>query len=1012
MAEKGKKGSSGKQKKDGLSAGVPEAGKRGTKKKDIENRAHSRLYGNGDEPDNPDQEHEELPAGGEAEEQGAENSEEAKKRSLPVRVLLKSLKILLLWLPAGIITLLVLVLLGAKLYLSPERVERLIIENFNNKSNGEISLKVRDFNPYGGFRFDNILIKNGEEFNKTKFVEIEKLVFRYGLFQMLIGNVRFPEIGIYKPRIYLTEKNGVWNAARLMKPGTPTPEEKEEPEEPEEPEGPPSKEISLPISAEFLFKFILDDLRVYAEGTSMRSSLEGLSFDVDIWVPPFKKIPKSIQAVSLLERMKIQLNPKEEMQVVFTSREAEVQPPLILTWKLLYKKKTENEKAQFASSFKFGTYRTPVRFKQRHLGPLNFMVSYDMHYEPLTDYLSISHLGVAFAGRTLLNIAGSVNEVSTAQKFSLRMTESDINLNELYPYYRQVTGDNSMRFGGSVSLYPLTITGDPKDVDVDGEINLRRIYFRQPGVEAQIPALSLGYSVRKRDADMNFAAMMRMPHLFYVLDRSRSGDNGAVFSINASAYNNFERLDIHRMTCNFYNPVSRESVLNMVMDGKLRLSPGQSGTVSIPTFRFFKEPLVAMVPPKLKKQIDGIPLKKPVNLTLHAQFSKGKTILIAALGLLVKVPDFNIRDLAMNLSMEQNNAAKRLYVRRFSLGSRERNLNVSAGGVLDMRNTPGPATDLSLRVSFDQQKMVPLFEGWNLSGKLNLNTFIKGDMKNGKAFGSVEIANLNVNNKTAMTSVTDLDLNFPFEYYLTPKPGESRIAVDKSTIIDNQYFRGEKNFTIKSIKAKHPKRDYAFEYMRDFAATMFFRNNTFEIESLKAYVMNGALYGRNILFNLMDMKPKNMEYRLILDITNVDIGMLDEYDPEKISPAKRTRDAELSLNANFIGKGIIGKGDNFSKELDVSGYINIHKIGEKFANRLLTGLSEEKNTSTLGGIGQWVVDNTMKIKGFKFNLDKGLMYATVAFSRGLFGYGIGIKDEKVQFERIPIQDYLRKIREE
>ncbi len=924
-------------------------------------------------------------------------------RGLPARIAIRTAKALFVWTPLVLVALLILVFAGLKIYLTPERVERLIVSGFNQNSYGDISLKVREFNPFTGFRIDDIVIRNGEEFNKTRFVEIEKLVLRYGFFPMLIGNVRFNEIGIYRPRIYLTEKDGVWNAARLMKPGEPKPEKEKEPEEPK---GPPKKEIKLPVSVEFLFKFVLDDLRFYMNGSRMQSSLEGLTFGVDIRVPPFKRVPLSVEAVSILEKMDITLNPREEMNVTFVSREAEVGPPLILTWKLLYKKENQG-RPQFESRFKFGTYRTPVRFRRQHLAPLTFMVSYDLLYEPLTDFLRLNQFGVGFNGRRLFNLAGEVKEVSTKQNFSLRMTESDINLNELYPYFRQLTGNTAMRFGGSISLAPLTVRGNPKDVDIDGELSLRRIYFRQPGVEANIPSLTFAYNVQKRSDDMDIIASIDMPHLNYMLERSKSGDNGLSFKANVSAYENFSRIHLNGISMNFYNPASLASALRLALNGRVGLKGGQSGNVSITELRFSKTPLASMLPPKFAKSLAGVPLKKPVDITMNASFAKGGSDLRAVLDMLVKVPDFNVSDLVMSVDVQQSEREKRLALHRFHLGSAGQGLSIDAGGVVDLRNAPGPATDLSLSVRYRQDNMKAVYGDWNLSGDVELSTKVKGDMKNGRAFGSMRIAKFNVRNAPSKMSVEDFNMNFPFEYYFTPRMGASRILVDRSLLISNQYFMEKENFTIRSIKAKHPARDVQFEYVKDFAATMFFRNNTFEIEKMKAYVLGGALYGRSILFNLMDMKPKNMEYKLVLDVTNVDIGTLDDPDP-----SRKTRDAELSLTTNFAGKGIIGKGKDFSRELDVTGNINIFRIGRKFADRLMKGLSEEKGKSKLGSIGQFAMDNSMRVKGFNFRLDKGLMYTTVTLARGGIGYVFGIKDEKIQFDRVPIQDYLSKVREE
>jgi hypothetical protein len=195
-------------------------------------------------------------------------------------------------------------------------------------------------------------------------------------------------------------------------------------------------------------------------------------------------------------------------------------------------------------------------------------------------------------------------------------------------------------------------------------------------------------------------------------------------------------------------------------------------------------------------------------------------------------------------------------------------------------------------------------------------------------------------------------------------------------------------------------RDLQFEYMKDLSGRIHFRDNVLEIVSLRAYVLNGSLYGKNLLFNLADMKAKNMEYQLIMDITNIDIARLDEPDPKR-----KKRGTEISMNANISGRGM-----EFSKELDMKGSVHIYKIGEKFARQLLTGLNEEKGKSKLG-IGQIAVDNSLKVKSFDFNLDRGLVYTTVHFQRNLFGYTISVKDEEVKYERMPVQEFLRKVRE-
>ncbi|MCX7678433.1 MAG: AsmA family protein [Spirochaetes bacterium] len=916
------------------------------------------------------------------------------------RIVFKVAKILLLYVPLCVLFFAIIGIAGLSIYLTPQRAEKLIVEQFNARSYGDITLKVKRFGLFRGFEIEDVIIRNGEEFGRTPFVEIKRIVCDYRILPMLVGNVRINEIGIYQPRIYLKERNGVWNAARLMKPGEPRKEE-EKPEPEEEPRKESREEISLPISVEFLFKFVLEDLRVYAEGSGMKTSLEGFSCGVDVYVPPFKKIPLSSMAVSIFERMKIELNPKEELNLHFVSETAEVSPPLILFWKLVYKKPhTPEEAPHFESSLKLGTYRTPVRFKRAHLAPLSFLVSYDMLYNPANDLLNLNHFTISFSGKKLISLSGEVREVTTRQRFNIRMLESNISLTDLYPYYRSITGDTAMRFAGSVSLYPFIVKGDPKNIDVDGQLRIGNLYFRNPAIEARVPAMMLGYSVRMRGNDVALLSDLKIPHFDYVLNRGKSGDNGLLLSLNAQYNLKNQYLLLNDISMRFYSPASGRDALKLGLNGKVSLAPVMVGNVRMATFQFMKDPLLEMVPKPMARDLGTAlgALKNPVNLDLSTGFRMDTRTIAADVLLACKIPDFKINDLVLTANIEQNALRKMLFIRKVNLSSKERNLSVDVGGQLDLENPPGKNTDVGLRISLNMPEMKEVFEKWALSGNVEITARQKGDIKTGVALGAVKIAHLNVKNPEKKVHIEDFNLNFPFEYNHKIRLSESRIAVDKSTLLETAFFRDRDNFTIKSISIKHPARDISFQIIKDFSATMFFRDNTFEIPTMKAYVMGGGFYGRNILFALRDFKTDNMEYSLTLDVTNVDIGLLDEPNPQK-----RTRDAELSLNAQFKGRGV-----DVKKELTPVGYINIHKIGDKFANRLLKGLSSEKGRSKLG-IAQYPVDNSMMVSGFNFNLDKGLVYTTVTFNRKAIGWLVGIEQNKVQFERIKLQEYLRNI---
>ena len=99
-------------------------------------------------------------------------------------------KVLLVWVPLSVFGLVFMLMAALPLVLSPGRVESIAVSAFRAASNGELTMSVKRFNPYTGFDIHNLVIYNGEEFGRTKFVEVERLVLDYGFFGMLIGNVR------------------------------------------------------------------------------------------------------------------------------------------------------------------------------------------------------------------------------------------------------------------------------------------------------------------------------------------------------------------------------------------------------------------------------------------------------------------------------------------------------------------------------------------------------------------------------------------------------------------------------------------------------------------------------------------------------------------------------------------------------------------------------------------------------------------------------------------------------
>jgi hypothetical protein len=907
------------------------------------------------------------------------------------RIIFFLLRLIFLWIPLLSIVIPFLSIVAANMLLTPPVVESIIKTRFNRISNGTISLKVTQFKLYQGFVIENIAISNPEEFGKGNILEIEKLVVRHGIFNMLAGNIRFDEIGIYKPRVYLKQKNGVWNIERLMKPAEGEPEKEEKPST--------KTEIDLPIRISLFINFILDDLRVFVRGDDFKTDCDGLSFTCRLNVPPTKKIPLSPLVASLISDLDISLNPGEKIDFSFYSPDASVEPPLILSWRLLYGRSSV-ERNNFASSFRFGTYKTPVRFRRTHLAPLNFLVAYDLYYDPARDHLRVNDFSVRSGDDRWLSLAGSVKNTTKDAIFELSMKRSEISLTGLYPYYRALTGDESMVFSGKCSLYPLTIQGPLQALRIRGNITMASIAVKVPDFEIAVPALDLGYGLDMRGSRGKIRAKLSVPRFTYKLDRSPSGMNALLLNAEIDTADNFARFIINNIDVGIYDPRGGEKALTFGVRGALDMTGVMKGDITVHNLVFKRDGLVTMLPEQHAKTVAGLPFVKPVGASMHAIFSLGEP-LRASLAANCTIPDFNVPDLELKGDIAMHAKKSRIDISGIRIGSRTRGIAVNIKGFVETAKSPISDSDLSIDMALEYPSLTRLYGPLSLSGSVRILASMKGDLSKGFAKGSVKIANLSLKNSETLLSIEKVNLDFPYEYNFAYRPSvTSRLAVDKNTLFENQFFREKENFSIASISAKHPSREIEFTYLENMKGILFFRNNSFDIQELRATLLDGTLHGKNIFFYLSDLKKRNMEYRLIIDAANIDVGLIDNPDRKR-----KTRETELSFNADISGRGL-----EFSEGMNVNGSVNIYTIGRRFANRLMRGLSQEKGKSKLG-IAQPVIDNLEIPRAFYYYIDNGIMYTDVAFKKRILGYVVSIRDDRIKFDRVPIQEYLKKVQE-
>lgn len=994
------------------------------------------------------------------------------------------------------------VIIGAVyIALSPSFVEKQIIENFNKMSYGTITLKVKKISPLTGFLIEDIEIRNGPEFDRSVFFKLKRLKISYSLPTFLALNINIPEIGIYSPHLWLKQKNGIWNFAKLMKPGTQKPPEpkKKEPPKKEEPAKSMDK-IELPIALKFLFNFILDDLRAYvdAEGTKpdrkdkFNAGLEGFGFKVAIDIPPTKVIPlvPPTEIISIFKKIKIRMNKNKPLNVWYRAKDIDTKPGLYLHF-LTYLNK---DKQAFNSRLKVGIVKTRVRIKRKILAPLDFLVEHDLQYEPKQDKLTLNYFRVVFKKRHWLNLKGTIEKVQTGPKLDIKMARSNIVLNDLYPYFRKLTGNRRIKFGGRISLKPLVIKGKQDDLKVDGALNLYRIRAKVPGLKTlRISRFHLDYHTHLA-GNPPAPTYFRINNLYGYLNgarlRGRVGVNlrkniphgpmKVAISllnlrperfVNAGAYGpvNFRlrvnstsglrdimtrvRLDLKDFIYTLNGSRSRPLNLNvgvdiftaitnkmknidvdlksisvvlknrkqnealrLGIDGKIALrqkkkGPEIKGVINLTELFFHQKNLYDTMPDALRGGAtrDEQPLKHPVTMDGAIKFSLAAPIIKSSGAFDIKAPTFDVNDLKIAYKVKLDQEAGATIIESASVASQAKHFKVGVRGKLAPKKVydsqkrkyvkkviPDIYASVAINSPVDKSGKKELFTVYKTpdGGVINIggDILIKAHIRDQDLDGAIVIKKFFFNDGK-MTSVEELNMNFPFELKLDYQKKVSKLEITQADVLKNFNFTEKPNFTIKTIKAKHPARNKPYSYLKDFEALMFVRDNTFELKKLRATILDGQLIGKDTLFYLGNLKPEQMEYRVKINVVNIDMAALDQ-----TVVKKQEEGGLLSAYINLAGKN--------PAAVDPRGYIVVNKIGPDIANKLMKALNEKEGESKLG-IAQYVVDYAAPTPDwFEFRIGDGNIYSKVGLRRAAASLIGDLHPETLRYDRISIQEFL------
>ena len=383
-------------------------------------------------------------------------------------------------------------------FFSKAFVKNLIVNNFEELTNGKISLEVTKASLFRGFRFENIEILSGPDFNHKPILKVDKINLAYTFLGFFVGDIGIHEFGIYKPSVFLYSKNSTWNYETLMKAGEP---EKEE-EVDEEPASEDSESIQLPFSIRAFFKFVLEDFSISVENDSVKSDqfvagINGFTFRAYFISKRFSRIPMNladiIDSSNIIEKFYFNLDPQKTIDVYYKNAATISKSPLDLHW-LISSTGTAGSK-DFFSRLIVGSSNLPITYKGTHSLPLDFFVDYELDYQPELDRLTLDFFKIDFKKDTWINFEGYIDAISNPEKIKLNLNldKSLIVLDKIQPVYTAFSGDNELKFGGSVSLAPVKIKGPLNNLKIDGKVSMNNVYVRTSDTHSKINNFKLYY---------------------------------------------------------------------------------------------------------------------------------------------------------------------------------------------------------------------------------------------------------------------------------------------------------------------------------------------------------------------------------------------------------------------------------------------------------------------------------------------------------------------------------------
>ena len=370
------------------------------------------------------------------------------------------------------------------------------------------------------------------------------------------------------------------------------------------------------------------------------------------------------------------------------------------------------------------------------------------------------------------------------------------------------------------------------------------------------------------------------------------------------------------------------------------------------------------------------------------------------------LPGINLNDLKFktttSLNIDGNGSIK---IHNLSIDGYQSKFHLESKGFLKKKNGK-MVPDISLKVDLTSTDKDEITKNLIFQGSVGLDIAISETRALGNFYSKDTNLMVNTGNcpgqDCKIFQIHSINMNVPIEHEFLTGYVPTILEGDKSRIIKPINKIQSNNFSILRIKGPHPfLKTGFFDFVQGqkevpgITGRIEYINNLFSISALNIKILNGMILGKNILFNIKDANPENMEYMANLQIKNLDLTEL-----LTDSAKKNIDDGKIMADMNISGRNLKEPIPNLNM------YFSIYKIGKDFGKSAI-------NVILPPNLLRDYIVSSYSVDKIETELTKGLVYANILFNQGLIpNIFTKIENNKISQERMPLANFLNRAKSE